>query len=32
MDDTIKHIFIALVPPTKSVFEHLKTCCKQHTC
>ena len=32
MVDKIKHIFIALVPPAKSVFEHLKTCCKQHTC
>jgi hypothetical protein len=30
MVDKIKHIFIVLVLPTKSVFKHLKTCCTQH--
>jgi len=27
----IKHIFIVLVLPTKSVFKYLKTCRTQHT-
>jgi len=31
MVDKIKHIFIVLVLPTKSVFKHKKTCRRQHT-
>jgi hypothetical protein len=26
----IKHIFIVMVLPAKSAFEHLKICCSQH--
>jgi len=31
MVDKIKHIFIVLVFPTKSMFKHKKTCRTQHT-